>query len=617
MLFRRLARMGASWIRCISVACIAVIMGLPAYCTAQGDYANVTEQISQHLKFGEFARAIELAESLPPQETDQQLAKIAARQARSGATASAVRSVERIGNDLVRFKALSQQIFRPDLGGRSGGNDVFGTGGSSNSAASPGTGAAGGVTEQDFQPLISLIRSTISPDTWDDTNGDGTIQAYPAGVYVDSTGTLQKLNVDANRSLKRLGIKSRSDSGNRLVSRTSKLRKVSLNRLEKQAQLQAAQGRPVSDAVMNLAGIYEIEYLMLLPETNDVVIAGPAGEWQIDNDGHAINVDSGRPVLQLDDLVVCLRNSQRGALGNNGKFGCSITPRKQNLLATQQFLAASQLRGKAWRTKLRETLGLQDIEVFGIDPATHAGRVLVEADYRMKLVAMGLEPSIPEIPSYMSRLDVGPNGEVEPMDVVRWWFTMNYDEIATDQEHEVFTLGGTGVKVLSENEFIDEQGERVHTGESDRNTAGFARDFTKHFDKIADEYPVYRRLKNLFDLSIVSTIIRNQDLDDRADWNLTYFGNDPEYADYVYQPPTESVPQQVNSVMNHRLITRRKESSTVKHTLVGVSGGITFDAIQVINSKAQVIDAQNLDAAQKTSRQTKTSTAGFGNWWWD
>ena len=38
-----------------------------------------------------------------------------------------------------------------------------------------------------------------------------------------------------------------------------------------------------------------------------------------------------------------------------------------------------------------DALGRQDITMYGIDPRTHAGRVLVEADYRMKLVGIGLE----------------------------------------------------------------------------------------------------------------------------------------------------------------------------------------------------------------------------------
>ena len=43
---------------------------------------------------------------------------------------------------------------------------------------SVGPSKLGGITEADFEPLIDLIRSTIDPEGWDDTNGDGTIQAF-------------------------------------------------------------------------------------------------------------------------------------------------------------------------------------------------------------------------------------------------------------------------------------------------------------------------------------------------------------------------------------------------------------------------------------------------------
>ncbi len=584
-------------------------------CSISCSGQDTESTLQEHLKYGEYSKAIELAEEST--DGNHWLAVISTEQAAAGADQAAQQSLQKITLDKVRFRALAQQqLFG---GGPIGAGPIFGgpgqrqvNGNGNNSVVQ--NGQRGGITAADFVPLINLIRSTVDPDSWDDANGDGTIQSYPAGVYADSTGTLRKIKVDKNRSLRKLAKNATQKSRQVSIRRPSQLRKVSLNRLERHAQLLAANGKTIPDAMQNLAGIYEIEYLMLLPETNDIVIAGPAGDWRLEADGHAVNVESGKPVLQLDDLVVCLRNAQPAPHGNFGKFGCSITPRKKNLAATKEFVSTSKLRGTAWRNQLRDVLGQQDIEVFGIDPATHAGMVLIEADYRMKLVAMGLEPSIPEIQSYLSRLAVGPDGEVEPMDVVRWWFTMNYDHIVSDEDRRVFELNGTGVKVLSENEFISEQGDRVHTGKSDGPTAGFARDFTKHFDAIADQHPIYRRLKNLFDLSIVSALIQSHGLARRADWNFTFFGNSPDYSALSYQVATQAVPTQVNSVMNHRIIKRRKQSSTVKHTLVGVSGGITFDAIEVIRTKAETPNDNT-----ELFRQVSDAKIGVEslNWWWD
>ena len=46
------------------------------------------------------------------------------------------------------------------------------------------------------------------------------------------------------------------------------------------------------------------------------------------------------PVLQLDDLVVVLRN----ALDQQGQFGCTINPRQENLAATKSFQESWQGR---------------------------------------------------------------------------------------------------------------------------------------------------------------------------------------------------------------------------------------------------------------------------------
>jgi len=597
----------------VAISATAVFIasfGMSDFASAQaGNEADVSveDRIVSHLRFGEFPAAIDLAKQQSAADSDKLLKKISQAQRQAGAPQAAYKTVELIQSDQQRYLTLANFI-----GGGGSGNTGAGTGNSGpNEAGRPaGNAGRGGITAADFDPLIDLIKSTVDPEGWDDTNGDGTIQAYPAGVFVDPAGTLHRMRTDSRKSLKLLKKESKKDSGNRVARKTSQLRKVSLNRLEKQAQLLAAQGKPIDDVMQNLAGIYEISYLMFVPETNDVIIAGPAGNWQQDDEGRIVNASTEKPTLQMDDLVVCLRN----VYSNNGKFGCAITPRQENLRDTKQFVSKSKLKGKAWRTKLRETLGKQDIEVFGVDPETHAGRVLVEADYRMKLVAMGLEDTIPEIPSYLSRIQLAPGGGLPPMDVVRWWFTMNYKDVVADPEKEIFTFTGTGVKVLSENELIDDQGVRVHTGKSKGPTAGYARDFTENFDKIADKYPVYRQLKNVFDLAIVSAIIRNQRLDKRAGWNLTYFGENESYSALNYRPRTSHAPNQVESVMNHRVINERKKSSTVKHTLIGVSGGITFDSMKVVMAnKMKTDDSGELNDVMESA----SPLAEDVKWWWD
>ena len=75
--------------------------------------------------------------------------------------------------------AMAQQLPGSGFGGQ--GYDGFGGGGPNRGTpmyTSLGAPQLGGVSEADFTNLIDLIKSTIAVDDWDDTNGDGTIQAF-------------------------------------------------------------------------------------------------------------------------------------------------------------------------------------------------------------------------------------------------------------------------------------------------------------------------------------------------------------------------------------------------------------------------------------------------------
>ena len=85
----------------------------------------------------------------------------------------------------------------------------FGGGGSNSGQPitnSIGPQTVGGVTAADFDPLIDLIKATIDPEGWDDTNGDGTIQAYVPNLslIVSQTQEVQDQIQDLLRKLREL-----------------------------------------------------------------------------------------------------------------------------------------------------------------------------------------------------------------------------------------------------------------------------------------------------------------------------------------------------------------------------------------------------------------------------
>jgi hypothetical protein len=413
---------------------------------------------------------------------------------------------------------------------------------------------------------------------------------------------------EANGDLAALRAASKPRDGQEDVRHTSPMRLVSLTRLEKCVQLRLAAGQQPTEEMQVLAGLNRIRRVFIYPESGDIVLAGPAGDWTPGSEGTIVNAENGRPVLRLDDLVVVFRQMMSGP---DAKFGCRITPREENLARLQTFLQHTQSRPinsefrRAWVDSLRRQVGKQDIEVYGLDPRTRAAQVIVEADYRMKLVGMGLEAGVPGVVSYLKSIKVGPGQPPPPMTVLRWWFTLNYDAVHCSPDRLAFTLQGQGVKVESENEHLTALGQQVHTGTSDELNRRFARSFTEHFEELCDKYPVYGELRNLFELAIVGALIREEAAADKVGWHLTCFG-DPQ----AYQVELTDAAKEVDSVVNCRVIGG-------KLIVAGVSGGVTVHPESFVCRQSIGVDHDATRANQRSGAAANNRKLPNDRWWWD
>ncbi len=579
---------------------------LPA---ALAEAATSAERVQQHLAAGEFAPALAIANQADAASRDGLLRQIAQAQDDAGAAVAARNTLRMLGDDRARAGALNQ-IRAQRLAGANFNPNLAQFGGGGIGGGGLGVGGGGGgqnrADQADFEALIDLIQSTVDPDSWDEVGGPGAIAEFPGGVLVDAQGTVKRIvQQEQNETLATLRRQASAAGANDEVRAESKLRKVSLNRLEREIQLRRAEGRQPTEAMELLAGLQEIKYVFVYPDTGDIVLAGPAGDWRSDAEGRAVAVDGGKPVVRLEDFVVILRHM----LGSeNARFGCSIDPKRENLAATQAFLAESAKQplaaGRAarqqWLEQVRATLGKQDVDVFGIDPQTRVGHVLVEADYRMKLIGMGLEEGTLGVESYLASID--PAQGAPTLGVLRWWFTMNYDAIKASKQHDVFALEGQGVKLLSENEMLAEAGERIATGKSDALNQQFARSFTKHFPALAAKYPIYAELKNLFDLALVAALIEQEDLAGRCNWHMVHFLD----AD-GYQVSRGPAPREVDTIINHRMINRTQ-------IVAGVSGGVRVDPAEVLKTSVQV---DNYGLIQNEQQAGKPGNLPATAWWWD
>jgi hypothetical protein len=571
--------------KCINIILVLqCVLLLSVTCQAQ-DITVKQRQLNRLLDAGEFAQAQRLAENQTiVGERNQFLGAVARRQAQNGN----------------RHGALGS------LGSMTSGHQYNNSLGSS---ASGQTGQ-GGAAQADFDTLINLIKSTIEPLSWDDAGGSGTIQPFPGGIYIDRDGLVVRFDVNNSAELqviRRGQFDGMFSEHGQDIREESSLRKVSLVRLQRELELLRAQGRDPDAAMRNLAGIYKIQYVLVYPESGDIVIAGPAGQWTDDADGRIVHQRTRRPTAKLDHLVELLRN----AFSNDPTLGCSITPRANNLLKTQQYLknAAGKPivagRTEQWLSGLRDSMGRQDVEVFGVDTQTHLAKTMVEADYHMKLIGMGLVPGVPGMNSYMDNLKQAAEktGTPQALSMLRWWFTTNYKALHATKDGQAFEIIGSGVKVLSENELIGKLGNRVGTGKSDPLTQQFASEFTKNFEQLSQQYPVYGELRNVFDLALITMLIKSEDLHTRVQWDLDYFLDENGYRVVQAVSPTA-----VESVISHRLVGG-------KTVLAGVSGGVLLDPRVVVAEDNIIHDSYGiLEAEHKGNANLSLPKAV---WWWD
>jgi hypothetical protein len=506
--------------------------------------------------------------------------------------------------------------------------------GDGTSGSQSDTGNSGGGQNADFDSLIDLIVSTVANETWaENGGGEAEIRPFPTGVMVDAAGTLAlvKASAPSPELAERRGAAPPAETapaGD--PRRASQLRYVSLPRLEREIIRRQDAHLPLDPTMLTLAGLQRVEYVFVYPSTEssqpgestagDLVLAGPAGDWRVAPFGRLVAADTGEPIVRLDDLLTLLRRARQSP---SSFFGCAINPRKESLAATQAYLDKTSARPlepsrrEAWLEKIRDTLGRQDVEIFGIDPTSRVARVLVEADVHMKLVGMGLEDGVPGVESYLDSVKLSireaqraQRGGSSPtpapaMSVLRWWFALHYAAIRTSPDGNAYELVGDGVRVLSENELLAAQGQRVHTGQSDPLNQQFAESFTANFAALADKYPVYGELRAIFDLSLAVALIQADKLVERADWQPTrLLDNDK------LRLPHWPAPREVDTVANCVVVNRRQ-------IIAGVSGGVMIDTAQTLAKRddddtatAALIRLRSTAPAADSDNQSIT-------WWWD
>ena len=370
----------------------------------------------------------------------------------------------------------------------------------------------------------------------------------PAGVEIDADGTLRMKRVnDSSGMLRRQRMDAARASLNKEIQIPSEQRMVSLNRLEAEINKRLESGQNVDADMLYLAGLTSITNVYFYPETKDIVIAGPAEGFYQGPDGRILGMESHKPVLRLEDLIVALRCFNPG--GKDARvIGCSIDPTQEGLKRFNEAKVAvvKNIRSRyaGMEQEIAATyvnaIGKHVVTVKGVSPKTHFAQVLVEADYRMKLIGIGREVPAVRIKSWAERANPRNAGAMQ-----RWYFTPNYEGVVVSEDENAMELMGDGVKLIGEQERVTADGARVSAAKKNLASVGFTKEFTKKYPQLAEKTPVFAELKNLIDMSIAAAFIKEMDYYGKAEWDLGVFADEEKLNVDSY-----AVPKTVDAAVN-------------------------------------------------------------------
>jgi hypothetical protein len=432
-----------------------------------------------------------------------------------------------------------------------------------------------------------------------------TVQLPSLGVEVDANGLLSLTVTDMRGDIRAARADAARKTLPRDVQRHSTSRKVSLRRLAAAIDRALESGEALDPVIVHLAGLRRLDHVFLFPHDHDVILSGPAGGWFEEPSGRIVSLEDRQPLLLLDDLITALR-----AFGPNDPLNkvvlCSIDPSPEGLSRYKKLKRDLPIKftPAEWAVlpdrlsvAMREALGPSSIRVHGVPRSSHIGQVMVECDYRMKLIGIGLEPEPVEMETFIEAIDRPISG------FQQWWLRPDYKRLVQDPQAESLRLLGSGIELVTNR--LEVTADDRLSGSRNRSSAAasrYAEEFTEKYDRIAEASPVFAQLRNLSDLLVVAAWLRRIDAWQRVEWDGGVL-NDASRLPSQEMP----VPKTVHSVA--RAVTKGDLLFTPAGGGFSITPAISLDDEHLtIGQTDDPLHQRRLDVRLPEDDQT---------WWWD
>jgi hypothetical protein len=435
---------------------------------------------------------------------------------------------------------------------------------------------------------MMLIESVIE-GPWLNNGGTATMFPFRQGVRIDPQGLIQRLDeTQGIEDLPSLRMPPREVDRTASIltleglgewQHPSRLRWVSLHQLDEQLTECRQERRAANIAMEMMGGLCRIDYVAFDSSCGEWLLGGPAGSIVASPEGDLLHNSLHLPPILLEDVLSIAPH----VLQQKGEFGCSIDPVHERLVAAykmaQSPTSLRDLRSdpEYWASQWKSQLGRQRANIIGVPEDSPTGFALLLADAHMKRIALGLERAPEGLNNYWLEADTLSQTHKGPM--VRWWFTLSDARIPWDPTRRIAHFELSNVRVLSESQMINTQGERVATDKQDWAADGFARNFTSKFEALQREYPVYGRLRHIFDLAVALEIVRTQ----------IQAGHGKPFHSLQrldLQPHLPVAPREIDSVV----ATRRSSDGAVSAI---VSGGVSISPLSTAPRMRRSVQAMN------------------------
>lgn len=354
---------------------------------------------------------------------------------------------------------------------------------------------------------IAILLYLVAPSFAQNPNP----QPQVFGISISPDGAIEFRQRDAQSELNR--IKAHRPLKETPADADKRLKFVSLVKITNDLRNAIESNKTLPNDLKYLSGLTQINYILLYPDDKDLVIAGPCEDIDATNPMQPRGKLTGRPVLQLDDLIAALRRA--GGPEGRKPFGCSIDPPPNAVERAKAVLdrVGSSDRALLAREMARE-MGPQQVRLFGAPPDSRLAFICVAADYQLKRYTTVSDPfPLPGIGHPVDNSRPAGNG---------YWFEVNYDKLLVNADNTAYEIRGPRLQMKVGAIPFDAKG-------ATERAKAWAAQVNKNIPALAAAAPIYADLQNVADLALLASLIQKDKLAQRASWDVSFLLDESKY----------------------------------------------------------------------------------------